>query len=86
MVLDTLVQTAARLCKADAGGVTVRQGDLFQYIAFYGFSKELTAILRERPLVPNRDTVAARTAMEGQVVHLADLAPTRAMAGPKLRR
>jgi GAF domain-containing protein len=74
MVLDTLVQTAARLCKADAGGVTVRQGDIFQYIAFYGFSKDSTAILRERPLVPNRDTVAGRTAMEGQVVHLADLA------------
>ena len=72
-VLDTLVQTAARLCKADAGGVTVRQGDIFRYTAFYGFSKELIAILRERPLVPSRDTVAGRTAMEGQVVHLADL-------------
>jgi GAF domain-containing protein len=73
-VLDTLVQTAARLCKADAGGVTVRKGDIFQYTAFYGFSEELTAILRERPLVPSRDTVAGRTAMVGQVVHLADLA------------
>jgi GAF domain-containing protein len=73
-VLDTLVQTAAQLCNADAGGVTVRQGDILQYTAFYGFSKELTAILRERPLVPSRDTVAGRTAMEGQVVHLADLA------------
>ena len=72
-VLDTLVQTAARLCKADAGGVTVRQGDIFRYTAFYGFSKELIAILRERPLVPSRDTVAGRTAMEGQVVHIADL-------------
>ena len=72
-VLDTLVQTAARLCKADAGGVTVRQGDIFRYTSFYGFSEELIAILRERSLVPRRDTVAGRTAMEGQVVHLADL-------------
>ena len=73
-VLNTLLQTAARLCNSDSGGVTVKDGDTFRYAAIYGVSDELTDVLRQRPLVPGRDTVAGRAALEGRVVHLADLA------------
>ncbi len=72
-VLDTLLQTAARLCNSDSGGVTVKDGNVFRYAAIYGVSDELTDVLRQRPLVPGRDTVAGRTALEGRVVHLADV-------------
>ena len=72
-VLDTLLQTAARLCNSDSGGVTVKDGDVFRYAAIYGVSDELTDVLRQRPLVPGRDTVAGRTVLEGRVVHLADV-------------
>ena len=73
-VLDTLLQTAARLCNSDSGGVTVKDGDVFHYAAIYGVSDELTDVLRQRTLVPGRDTVAGRTVLEGRVVHLADIA------------
>jgi two-component system, NtrC family, sensor kinase len=72
-VLDTLLQTAARLCNSDSGGVTVKDGDVFRYAAIYGVSDELTDVLRQRTLVPGRDTVAGRTVLEGRVVHLADI-------------
>jgi GAF domain-containing protein/signal transduction histidine kinase len=72
-VLDTLAQTAVRLCKSDSGAITVKEGDVFRYTAFHGTSDELKEILRERPLVPGRDTVAGRTALEAQVIHLTDL-------------
>jgi GAF domain-containing protein/nitrogen-specific signal transduction histidine kinase len=73
-VLDTLLQTAARLCSSDSGGVTVREGDAFRYAGMYGISDELADVLGQRPLVPSRDTVAGRTVLEAQVVHLADIA------------
>jgi two-component system, NtrC family, sensor kinase len=73
-VLDTLLQTAARLCNSDSGGVTVNEGDAFRYAAIYGVSDELKQVLRQRPLVPGRETVAGRAVLEGRVVHLADLA------------
>jgi GAF domain-containing protein/signal transduction histidine kinase len=73
-VLDTLIETAARLCNSDGGGLTVKDGDVFRYIAFHGFNEETKEVLRQRPLVPSRDTVAGRTALEGKIVNIADLA------------
>src|SRR5262249_40932596 len=39
-VLDTLVQSAVRLCEADGGSITRQKGELFYRAAFYGLSDE----------------------------------------------
>src|SRR5262249_39111563 len=39
-VLDTLVQSAARLCEADRAALTRPVGDFFQHVASYGYSAE----------------------------------------------
>jgi two-component system, NtrC family, sensor kinase len=73
-VLDTLMETAARLCDIEIGGLTIRDGEVFRYAAFYGFSDEVKAVLLARPIIADRATIAGRVALEGKVVQVADLA------------
>jgi GAF domain-containing protein len=82
-VLDTLIKTAADLCNIDSGGITVRDGDVFQYAAFYGVPDPLRAVLQSRPVVGGRATIAGRVVLEGQIVHVADLAAEPDYAAPE---
>ena len=74
-VLDTLVETAARLCSADGSGIALRDGDIFHYATLYANYgiEEYSAFLRQRPFVAGRDTTVGRVALEGNVVHIADI-------------
>ena len=73
-VLDTLVETAARLCNGDGAGLTIREGEIYRYVAVYALSDEFYTLLRNRTFAPGRGSIAGRTALEGKVVHVADLA------------
>ena len=74
-VLDTVVETAARLCGADARSdlryARARSTAMWQTSAV---DAEYWAILRQRTIVPGRDSVAGRVALEGRVVHVEDIA------------
>jgi GAF domain-containing protein len=74
-VLDTMVETAARLCGADSGTIAIREGEVYRYVASStsAAEPEYWAILRQRTTVPGRDSMAARVALEGRVVHIEDL-------------
>ena len=54
-VLDILVQSAARLCEADAGAIHRRVGDEYPFAASYGHSREFDKFMRNRPFVPGRN-------------------------------
>src|SRR5262249_32222612 len=73
-VLDTLVETATRLCDGDGAGLTIREGEVYRYVAMYSLSDEFYTLLRNRTFAPGRDSIAGRTALKGKVVHVADLA------------
>jgi GAF domain-containing protein len=73
-VLDTLLETAARLCNSDCGGLAIRDGEVFRYVAFHGATEEFRNFLRQRTFAPGRDTGTARVLLEGKVVHIPDVA------------
>jgi adenylate cyclase len=73
-VLDTLVETAARLCAADLGNLSIREGGAYRCAATFFASPGFEAFLRGRVMPVNRGSVAGRTALAGEVVQIADLA------------
>jgi signal transduction histidine kinase/CheY-like chemotaxis protein len=72
-VLDTLIETAARLCDARRGVIFRRDGDAYHGVAFYNASPELVDFIRGNPVTPGRHTITARVALERRTVHVADL-------------
>ena len=40
-VLDTLLECASRLCHAESGGIGIREGDLFRFLATSAFTAAL---------------------------------------------
>jgi hypothetical protein len=75
-VFDTLVETASHLCDADGSGIAMREGEVYRYVALhatYGVSEYLR-LMRQRTFAPGRDTTIGRVALEGKVVHIADIA------------
>ena len=74
-VLDTVVETAARLCGADTATILIREGEVYRYVAssFSAAEPEYWAILRQRTVVPGRGSIVGRVALEGRVVHIEDI-------------
>jgi len=85
-VLDTVVETAARLCGADIGSLAVREGEVYRPVSssFSASEPEYWAIMRQRRIVPGRDSVSARVALEGRVVHVADILAEPDYAWPEV--
>jgi GAF domain-containing protein len=84
-VLDTLVETAARLCAADGAGIAMREGEVYRYVSLYASYAidEYSAMLRQRAFAPGRDTTIGRVALEGELVHIADIAADPEYALPE---
>jgi GAF domain-containing protein len=72
-VLNTLTESAARLCAADMGILFQRNGDLFRLAANYGFSPEAKQYAAEHPIRLDRGTVTGRAALEDRVTHIPDV-------------
>jgi two-component system, NtrC family, sensor kinase len=72
-VLDTLVESVARLCEADSAAVHRPDGAAYPYVASYGLSREYDVYMRKRPIVPGRGTVLGRAVTEGRPVQVDDV-------------
>ena len=74
-VLDTLINTAVRVCAAGQGAIYQKMGDLFHWVAQSsdGFSAEFVDFARAHPFAPGTGSITARVALTGKVVHIKDV-------------
>jgi signal transduction histidine kinase len=73
VVLNTLVESAARLCEADRAGLTRPVGEFFQHVASYGYSAEFQRYMEAYPIPSGRGSVSGRAVLDGKIVHVVDV-------------
>jgi GAF domain-containing protein len=74
-VLDTLTESAARLCEADAAGITIahEKGSTYGYATAYGFPSGAGEYFKSVSFPAGRGSIVGRTFLEGNTIHVHDL-------------
>jgi GAF domain len=75
-VLDTLVESAARLCEVDMASINRQDGDAYRQVANYGQPPALQVYMDTHPIPAGRGSVVGRTILEGKVVQILDALAT----------
>ena len=72
-VLNTLVESAARLCAADKGTILMLEGEVYRIRAHYGLAREAVQYALLEPLRPGRNSVTGRVALDSKTIHIPDV-------------
>ena len=72
-VLDTLVETVARLCRAEQAVMFRRLDERYHVVASYGLPNEAKDFLLSHPLAANRGTLSGRVELERRPIQIGDV-------------
>ena len=72
-VLDTLVQSVARLCEADMAALLRLTGTIYQHAASHGLPADFHEFMTNMRFVPGQGSITGRAALTGNVVHVTDV-------------
>src|SRR5207244_8980473 len=79
-VLDTLPESAARLCEADIANIWRPSGPVYRLAASYQATPENKEYLENLSIEPGRGSCVGRTLLEGKIVHIHDIVEDREYA------
>jgi GAF domain-containing protein len=77
-VLQSLIESAVRLCGADKGFIDRQHEDVYRMTVAYGESPEFIEVVKRHPARLGRESATGRVLLEHRVIHIHD-----AMADPE---
>ena len=71
-VLENVMETAVRLCRAEHGSIFRLEGDVFRWAVGYGLEPAYREIEMSTAITPGKGTVVGRVALYGKPVQIVD--------------
>jgi signal transduction histidine kinase len=72
-VLQTVIDRAVELCRADNGNIARRDGDVYRVVAFTSFAPDFERLVRDRIYVPEDGSVIGRALLDRRAVQILDV-------------